>query len=376
MSNNDRYHNMDFINEITNVACDDADRLFTALGIDVSRQGKKFAGTCPVHDGDNPAAFNFYPDGDTVRGIWFCRTQQCHDKHGKNLVSLIKAVKSKQYKKSFTWRAAVDWLVKFNGYSNVNEIKMPDEAELKKRKMNNVVRTLNIVPQQRNQGWSRGWVRGKLEIPAVYYQERGYSAGILDKYDVGLYKEQNRITVPVYDDNYHHCIGFTARSIFKEHSCGFYHKEGEACPSDGLARANSSKWRNSQDFESRNYLYNYWFARKSILDSGVAILVEGPGDVWRFEQNGIHNAIALFGTELREEQRVILDRSGALSLIIMTDNDEAGANAAKLLKEKLNRTYRLYFPKFKEHDVGDLNSDFITSDILPFIEKTKVVVGK
>lgn len=369
MHNQDRHHNMDFINEITNVACDDADRLLTALGIDVSRQGRKFAGSCPIHDGDNPAAFNFYPDGDTVRGIWFCRTQQCHEQHGKTLVGLIRALKSKQYNKKFSWAAAVDWLVKFNGYANVSEVKMPDENELKKRRMNNVVRSLNIIPQQKASGWSRSWVREKLEIPATYYQERGYSEAILDKYDVGLYRSQNRITVPVYDDNYKYCIGFTARSLYKQHSCGFYHAEGEACPNDGLAKANGCKWKNSADFESRNYLYNYWFAKRSILDTGVAILVEGPGDVWRFEQNGIHNSLALFGTELKEEQRVILDRSGALSLIIMTDNDDAGIRAAKFLKEKLNRTYRLYFPKFKEHDVGDLNSDYITSDILPFIEK-------
>jgi DNA primase len=76
----------------------------------------------------------------------------------------------------------------------------------------------------------------------------------------------------------------------------------------------------------------------------------------------------MFGTELSEEQSIILERSGAMSLIIMTDGDDAGKKAAETLKKQLCRTYRLYFPTLLNDDVGDLQDDAVTDDIKPYID--------
>ena len=104
------------------------------------------------------------------------------------------------------------------------------------------------------------------------------------------------------------------------------------------------------------------FSYGHIRKSGVAILVEGAGDVWRLEENGIHIGLALFGTDLSDSQRILLDRSGALSIIVMLDSDKAGQEGAKKLKSQLGRQYRMYFPKIKE-DAGELQQDEITEDI-------------
>lgn len=365
------YQDLDVINELMNIACDDPDRLMVELGIDARVQGKKYAGTCPVHGGDNPTAFNFYPDGEVTRGNWICRTRRCHEKVGRNLAKLIQAVKSHQLKRKFTWNETVRWLCEFNSMS-LKDVKLPTEAQRAKRRASQAVHKLNIGPQQKKSGWSRDWIRSKLEIPATYYRDRGYSAAILDRYDVGYYAQQERVSVPVYDDTYSFCVGFSARSINKEcDKCGMYHKAVEKCPDkrNPVEVMAASKWRNSKDFEASNYLYNYWFAKKHIEESHTVILVEGPGDVWRLEENGIRISLAMFGVELKEQQRVILDSSGALSLIIMLDNDTAGRQAANELKKKLGRTYRLYFPKFSGHDVGDLNSDLVTKEVEPLIQK-------
>lgn len=375
-----RYTDFNVINAIADTACNDTERLMSELGIIARQQGKKYAGPCPIHGGDNPGAFNFYPDGEAVRGNWVCRTKRCHEKPGikRNLPGLVQAVKSAQLERKFTWKETVDWLCRFNN-QKLEDVKIPDEAMIAKRRLNQAIHKLNISPQQKQTGWSREWIRSKLVIPSEYYLNRGYSAAILDKYDVGYYADQNRVSVPVYDDNYKFCIGFTARTVNPQCKiCKMYHTAEEGCPSllDPLAIIKASKWRNSRDFEASNYLYNYWFARHHIAkNGGVAILVEGPGDVWRLEENGIHISMAMFGVELKEPQRVILDSSGCLSLIIMLDNDDAGREAAEKLKKKLGRTYRLFFPKFSKHDVGDLNSDLITKEIEPLMRKLGVFNG-
>ncbi|NDC71851.1 MAG: hypothetical protein EBZ62_00150, partial [Sphingobacteriia bacterium] len=38
------------------------------------------------------------------------------------------------------------------------------------------------------------------------------------------------------------------------------------------------------------------------LKSHTAIIVESPGNVWRLEENGIHNSVALFGSSLSDRQ--------------------------------------------------------------------------
>lgn len=365
----DKYFNLDLINELSDNACNDPERLLRELGVNARLQGRKYAGPCPVHDGDNPGAFNFYYDGETVRGFWKCRTHECHTKWKKNLPGLIQGIKTRELGRPFSWKETVDWLVKFNGIGSVNQVKLPDITTLKKRSASRIISKLNITLNQKQTGWSREWVRQQLQIPSQYYVDRGYSKKILDKYDVGLYPSQNRISVPVYDENYKFCVGFAARSIFEQcKKCSLYHRADEACPTTTEGIASSAKWRNSRDFDSGSYFYNYWFAKNHILKSGVAALVEGSGDVWRLEENDIHIGLGMFGVELTDQQRLILDKSGVLSLIILLDNDEAGKKAAIEIKKKLYRSYRLYFPKIHGDDVGELHTDAITNDIKPYIQ--------
>ena len=177
--------------------------------------------------------------------------------------------------------------------------------------------------------------------------------------------------MPVYNDKYTYVAGFLGRSIWpKCNRCDKWHEPESNCPKTAYEIKESEKWLNGS-FQSTNYLYNYWFALPHIQKSGVAILVEGAGDVWRLEENGIHTSLALFGTELTDPQRVLLDRSGALSIIVMLDSDKAGREGAKKLKSQLGRQYRMYFPKIKD-DAGELNRDEITEDINPIIQKAVI----
>jgi DNA primase len=129
------------------------------------------------------------------------------------------------------------------------------------------------------------------------------------------------------------------------------------------------KWKHNSGFKSQNHLYNFWFAKEHILKSSMAIIVESPGNVWKLEENHIHNAVAIFGCSMSDRQKMILDSSGAMSLILLTDNDEAGQKAAAQIKNKCEKTYRIFIPKISKPDVAEMTLEEIKTEIKDYIEK-------
>ena len=375
----DPYFDYDLIDEIKDMCCANIEELLIELGVEYRLNGKMIVGPCPVHGGDNISAWNLYPEGEEVRGYWVCRTHHCEKKKGTNdkllygstIIGFVRGVLSQQKGRMVSYKSAVDFIVGFLGYKNLSEINKPDSKTLERRKYISSMKRLSISPVQKSSGWSREKLRSTINIPSKYYLDRDYDEKTLDKYDVGFYEKNNRVVVPVYDDSYKYVAGFLGRSIFNQcKKCNKWHDDKVDCPKTITEIKNSEKWLNA-NFESTNYLYNYWFAEKKIKESGVAILVEGPGDVWRLEQNGVNISLALFGTTLSNAQRVLLDRSGALSIIVMLDADKAGKEGSQKLKHQLGRQYRMYFPKIKD-DAGELNKDEITEDIKPIIGKAVV----
>ncbi len=374
----DIYFDNSITTEICEMLCENTEELLCNLGVDFRFNHKMFVGPCPVHGGDNSTAWNLYPEGEEVRGYWTCRTHHCEKKrnekgrllYGATIIGFIRGVLSNQKGKYVSHRAAVDYALKFLGYGSISEIKKRDSKITERRSYAASIKKLSLQPVQKDSGWTREKLRSMIEAPCEYYIDRGYSREILDKYDVGLYNKLKRVVVPVYDDKYRYIAGFLGRSIYDQcEKCGRWHCATQKCPKSQIEMKNTSKWINGS-FESKNYLYNYWFAREHIQKKSVAILVEGAGDVWRLEESGIHCGLGLFGTQLSDSQRILLDRSGALSIICLLDPDEAGCEGSKKLKQQLGRQYRMYFPKIKD-DVGGLNSDEITSDIKPFFDKVK-----
>ncbi len=374
--NKDPHFDYDLIEEVKDMACSNIEELLSELGVDFRANGKMLVGPCPVHGGDNLSAWNLYPEGEEVRGYWVCRTHHCEKKknqndrllYGSTIIGFVRGVLSNQRGRHVSYKDAVDFVVKFLGYKSITEINKPDAETIERRKYISSMKRLSISPKQQKSDWTKEKLRSTLELPAKYYIERGYSDKVLDKYDVGTYNKRNRVVVPVYDDKYTYIAGFLGRSIWPQcDKCKKWHDPKSDCPQTPYAIKECEKWLNGS-FESKNYLYNYWFAAEHIRKCGVAILVEGAGDVWRLEENGIKISLGLFGTDLTDSQRVLLDRSGALSIIVMLDSDKAGQEGSMKLKSQLGRQYRMYFPKIQD-DAGELSKDEITEDIKPIIEK-------
>lgn len=361
--------------------CDDIESLLNYFELDYKIHHKMITMCCPIHGGDNPSAFNLYPEGEIYRGNWKCRTHGCEKTFKGSIIGFIRGVISNQ---KYGWKNNGDKICSFKeavdfaaGFINkdLSKIKI-SKSDQEKKQFTNVINCLNDKPQNSKSYITRNQIIGSLNIPAQYYVDRNYTTEILTKYDIGLCSRQgkemsDRVVVPIYDNDYNYMVGCSGRSIYEKCStCTYYHNPANPCPTGDFAWK-FSKWKHSADFKSQNYLYNFWFAKEHILKSATAIIVESPGNVWRLEENGIHNSVAIFGSSMSDRQKILLDSSGAMNLIILTDNDAAGQKAAQQIKEKCQNTYRVFVPTITKPDVGEMTAEEINKEIKQYIESIK-----
>ena len=360
------------------------DELVESLNVDLARNSKMFIGCCPVHGGDRRDALRLYHEGHTTRGNWVCYTRHCESHFNRSLLGFVRGVLSHQRynwagpsDRRVTFPETVDFVSSFLGLK-VRDVKI-DADEIEKRKFAARMRAMLRTPQALTSiSLTRDKIRPHLIIPADYYLGRGYSASVLDRYDVGLYRHadrelSNRVAVPVFEDAGKYVVGFTGRSVFgKCKKCNFYHGPAVACPKGYAEQVNAAKWRNHpKDFNVHSFLYNYWAAKAAVRETGVIVLVEGPGEVWRLVEAGVSNACALFGCRLTDEQQVILERSGAMTVVLLLNNDEAGRKGREDAKRRLSRSYRVVCPELKTNDLGDMSTESVRSEILPVISSIK-----
>ena len=198
----------------------------------------------------------------------------------------------------------------------------------------------------------RDVVRKSLVRPVMYYVNRGYSEKVLDEFDVGACWEKGkpmygRAVAPVYDED-NNMIGCVGRVMHEDY--------------------NGHKWINSKNFNCGSYLYGYWLSAKHIRETKTVVIVEGQGDVWRLWEAGIKNVVGIFGSSLSDAQCRTLETSGALSIVILTDNDEAGLKAKKSIRQKCDRLFNIIEPVFDKNDIGDMSIEEINETIKPQIQ--------
>ena len=290
--------------------------------LEVKEGPKIYQGVCPVHDGDNKTAFILYKRSN----YWKCFTRGCHEEYGNCGTGLVRALCEKNnipYKKD---------LLDSDEIINNHNIYEYKEAINK-----------TIIPKSHIK---------TLDIPSKKFLERGYPAQLLEKYEVGdCFNDKKlfryRTVVPIYDRNYVNVVAATARTHYDW----------------------TPKWLHSKGFNRDNSLYNSWFAASYIKSYGVAILTEGVGDVLAFEKAGIHCSLGLFGAAMTNNQNKLLNNLGTTTIIIMTDNDEAGRKSAANIVEKNKNLFNFVVPKFDKKDVGELSSSEIQSIINPILER-------
>lgn len=377
MTKTSRSYNQHQLKVICDKLCDNIDNLLLFLNVhELKYNGKMLVGQCPIHEGDNKSAFNLYPEGESYRGNWKCRTHNCEKHFQGSIIGFIRGVLSKQklgWSKEgdeiLSFKDTISFIESFLG-NDISKIKI-SKREIEKKNFTSIVKYISGNTEDANQSRiSRQMVRQSLRIPSKYFIDRGFDSQILNDYDVGLCdkpeKEMfNRAVVPIYDYDYKFVVGCSGRSVFSKcDKCSCYHNQTEDCPS-AEDKWKYPKWKHNKDFKSQNYLYNLWKAKDHILESNKVILVESPGNVWKLEEAGIHNSVAIFGSSLSDRQKMLLDGSGAMTIIVIMDNDEAGKKAAISIHNKCKHTYNVITVNISKPDIAEMTLDEITKEIKP-----------
>lgn len=354
---------MEYLNHII---CEKIDFLLDHYEIKYRRSSDFLVSSCPVHGGDNKTALNIFLNGHTRIGNWICYTHNCQDHFINTAIGFFRGVISN---KRFGWSNLGDRKVSFDSaifeickLLDIDFSSIEQSEEYKSVEKHAHLFCKKTKTQKNN--YTKKMIRDKLSIPSEYFVSRGHDPFILDKYDVGDSNSvdklfNNRAVVPIYDSDNKKIIGFTGRiKVEKCIKCNNYHIEN-----DCDLNKNVAKWLHSRGFSKSNHLYNYGNAKESIKKSGIAILVEGPADVWKFLKNGIENVVAVFGSSLSDGQQIILESSGATSLMLVFDSDKAGKKASNKLSNSLSRTFEIIEVILPDgiKDPGDLNDDQILS---------------
>lgn len=371
-------YNQNELKIICDQLCDNIEILLEALGIEHRQTSKMITMSCPIHGGDNVSALNLYPEGDTYRGNWKCRTHGCEQTFKSSIIGFIRGVIShnemgwsKEGDPTITFANALAFAKKIvkNNFENIKVSK----STVEKNSFTSFVSNITSSSIENIPKISRSNIRKNLLIPAEYFISRGFDTQILDKYDVGLCDKQGkemfgRAVAPIYDSEHKHMVGCTGRSIFNKcDRCNSYHSIGN-CPSEEN-QWKYSKWKHNFGFKTQNHLYNMWYAKSYIHDTKTIIIVESPGNVWKLEQCGFRNSVALFGSSMSNTQKMLIDTSGAMQMILLLDNDEAGSKASDVIFKKCSRTYNVYSPKFVQTDVADTDSTVIINELLKLTER-------
>ena len=149
--------------------------------------------------------------------------------------------------------------------------------------------------------------------------------------------------VPFYDQSQKYIIGVSGRST------------------NGYL----PKWRNNDEFNRRENLYNWWNAQERIKESKVVFLTESITDAIKLIDCGINNVLAFMGANISDEQLIKIECSSAENLIILRHDDEAGKLFVKNIQGKCGRLYNIKVPDISKKDIAELSN----SQVLTLLEK-------
>lgn len=381
------------LKELEKLAGENLDKIVKAFNWELKEYADKYVGVCPIHGGDNRKAFNLYISGHSQAGNWKCWTRGCQDVFLPTIIGLVRAQLSKE-KHGFD----IDRRMGDNKMCSVTETVeviqkilncdigsiVTDEVYTDKNTFCKQMRVLNKPEEKEKEkenllNVSVESLKSYIKVPSKYYLDRGVQEDTLVRYYVGdcdskgkeMYK---RAVVPILNDSGTHMIGCSGRSIYEKcQDCECYHDPDNQCPSDDY-RWMYSKWRHNKGFRAERHLYNHWSAQKYIRESGLMILTESPGNVWKLEEIGIHNSVGTFGAHLTDEQKQIIDTSGAMYLLLINDGDNAGRTANNQIIHKCGKSYVIRIIDMPDgKDVASSESEFLVEIINKQIQNMGIV---
>lgn len=333
---------------INDAICDRPEILWDDLGLEGEIYNEHYSSNCIIHDGDKKDALNVYFNQyGSVRGRWVCATRGCHKTFRNSVIGFCRGVLSSRHcgwskpgDEIYGWSDTLKYIKQLYGIDGSTKAQ---SINSEKKKFNNAFGGYNQTKEKKIICTKEKYL-WYYSSPPQYFRERGFSSETLEKYNVRYCDSPNsklyrRCCVPVFDGEARNVIGISARTTCDE----------------------EPKWRNTTNFPASTSLYNYEFASEYIKRSRTAIIVEGPADIWKLYEAGIYNAVGIWGTELNDYKKFLLDKLGVMKLVLALDNDKAGRDAIEKIKRETGRIYNtveIALPS-EFNDIGETPIDII-----------------
>jgi DNA primase len=303
--------------------------ILDALGVSYKERYNYVNACCPVHNGDRKDAWSWQID----IGIWKCFSNDCHNIHGNDIFGLVRGIKDCSFKE------ALDFVREFVGGA-ISPHKIKELKDLR----DNKAFVYSAKKKQPQKIYPENCL-SRIEYHE-YLEKRGFSRNIIEKYHIGIGKEnhgymQDRVIFPIRNSD-GQIVAFSGRTLH-----------------ENWKDLGIPKWKHSKDFQlhADRMMYNIDIAKHEIERTSIAIIVEGPLDALKIIEAGILNVVAILGKTLYNGQISELIKAGATKLIIALDNDNPGKTGA----EKAMKLASPFFDVFKldltgKKDYGEMTA--------------------
>lgn len=282
----------------------------------LTRDGSKLVGPCPVHNGDSPRAFH----ADLEKNLWHCFSK-CQG--GGNQLDLV--VK----KENIGIREAALKLQAFFLGGEKPAAKAAPSASEKPAKASGA----SASPKERDdEAVENPPLDLKLDLKSDHphlLQDRGLRLATAEHFGVGYCSRgmlRGMIAIPIHDEE-GTLVAYAGRRLK---------------PSD---IRESGKYKFPKGFKKEFVLYNLNRAQEYQKEHGL-ILVEGFFSVIKLYEAGLLNVVASMGCELSDQQARLL--SEAKEVFILFDGNDAGYTGALKAQEKLSSVVPVRVVKLEE----------------------------
>lgn len=329
------------LHKVKKTVFDNIELLLNDLNIDYENFGSNYFSVCPIHDGsDNNRALSITKD----KMSWRCWTRSCHEQYGKDIFSFVKAILSKRHNRNVDFSEALRYICKL--YSI-------DKTKIQKEKVDIIVDDFKQIVDiftDKNYNKISSTKEIKVSTECPYFEARGFLKSTLKHFGVGdcisNCELKNRAIIPVHDST-GDIAGYIGRATRSYITPKFLFSEG---------------------FKKTNYLYNHHRAINSAVEKSCLFIVEGQGDVWRLYEAGVNNCVSIFGKEISLAQKHKILNMNLTTLVILTDDDQAGRDSKFQMQRHFSRMFSLKFPIFRSKDIGVMSIEKVKSEILPQVK--------
>ena len=279
-------------------------RVLNGAGVEIEAEfGNDFIVYCPYHNNSRTPAGEVAKDS----GLFFCFGCQTT----KNLEEFIMFTTGRSYFETARYIKSKETETSIEAAVNKAMYAAPDFVQYDEV----------LIKRLNNQA---------LESPRAirYYTGRNITEDSIKKFSLGYSEKQDMITIPVHSPD-GMTIGFVGRSV-----------EGK-------------EFKNTPGLPKSKVLFNL----HRVKTSSIIYVVESSFDAIRLDQVGFP-AVATLGANVSASQMKLLEKYFN-NVVLVADNDEAGAIMKDKLIEKLGSLISVINIDKKYKDIGDMDDDAI-----------------